>query len=223
LKCLIKSSLSEVYWQEARSTPCYLHNRFPGAYQQISKISSYEQYYGVARHAILFEIFISQCYTTVLNKAKEDHGPKTGNDIFLVIKINKSEVTKYMYKMQLYIITSHVYFKNDDSDHVSMYKMILYIITSNVHFKNDDIDHVSDYPEGDSIQSRLTNVPSLYIPKELLLNSHQHKCLTLLRQISLLHLELLSFLPLAQISLFYAIMTHPETREYSTYINHLVF
>jgi len=61
---LITSSLSEIYWQEARSTACYLYNHSPGAHQEIFMLSPYEQYYGVAPHA------------TVLNKAKGDHSPK---------------------------------------------------------------------------------------------------------------------------------------------------
>jgi len=73
---LITSSLSEIYWQEARSTACYLYNRSPGAHQEISTLSPYEQYYGVAPHVLHFKIFGSKCYATVLNKVKGNHSPK---------------------------------------------------------------------------------------------------------------------------------------------------
>jgi len=70
------SSLSEIYWQEARSTACCLYNRPPGANQEISILSPYEQYYGVAPHVLHVKIFVSKCYATVLNRAKRDYSPK---------------------------------------------------------------------------------------------------------------------------------------------------
>ena len=73
---LITSSLSEIYWQEARSTACYLYNRSPGAHQEISMLSPYEQYNGVAPHVLHFKISGSKFSVTVLNKAKGDHSPK---------------------------------------------------------------------------------------------------------------------------------------------------
>jgi len=71
---LITSSLSEIYWQEAWSTTCYLYNRSPGAHQEISMLSPYEQYNGVAPHVLHFKISGSKF--SVLNKAKGDHSPK---------------------------------------------------------------------------------------------------------------------------------------------------
>jgi len=80
---LITSSLLEIYWQEARSTACYLYNRSSGAHQEISMLSSYEQYYGVVPHVLHFKIFGSKCYATVLNKANGDHSPKAVKGIFV--------------------------------------------------------------------------------------------------------------------------------------------
>jgi len=73
-KSAIEMLISEIYWQEARSTACYLYNRSPGSHQEISTLSPYEQY---------FKIFGSKCNATVLNKVKGDHSTKAVKEIFV--------------------------------------------------------------------------------------------------------------------------------------------
>jgi len=53
---LLAASLSEIYWQEARSTVCYLYNSSPGAHLNVSSTSPYEQYCGIVPHVLHFKI-----------------------------------------------------------------------------------------------------------------------------------------------------------------------
>ena len=43
---LLTALLSEIYWQEARNTACYLCNRSPGAHAELNPVAPYELYYG---------------------------------------------------------------------------------------------------------------------------------------------------------------------------------
>jgi hypothetical protein len=54
---LLTASLSEVFWEEARSTACFLYNRSPGAHSVSHPTSSYEQYYGMQPHVLCLKVF----------------------------------------------------------------------------------------------------------------------------------------------------------------------
>ena len=41
---LLTANLSETYWEEARKTACYVFNRSPGAHDEVSPVSPYEQF-----------------------------------------------------------------------------------------------------------------------------------------------------------------------------------
>jgi hypothetical protein len=47
---LLTASLSQISWQEARTTACYLYNRSPGAHVEVNPVSPYEQYYAKGNH-----------------------------------------------------------------------------------------------------------------------------------------------------------------------------
>ena len=152
---LITSSLSEIYWQEARSTACYLYNRSPGAHQEISMLSPYEQYYGVAPHVLHFKIFGSKCYATVLNKAKGDHSPKAVKGIFVGYQDQQVKGWKiYVQDATEFIITAHAHFENDK------YNKLVPTNDTDPSAPTDNRDHVSDYHDKDLVQSRLTKVVS---------------------------------------------------------------
>ena len=72
---LLTASLSEIYWEEARNTACYLYNRVPGAHIDVHPKSPYEQYYDMVPNVLYFKIFGTKCYPTVLNKPKGNHHP----------------------------------------------------------------------------------------------------------------------------------------------------
>jgi len=73
---LLTSSLSEIFWEEARNTACFLYNRSPGAHKAIHPTSPYKQYYGIQPHVLHFKVFGSKCYSTWLDRLKGNHTPK---------------------------------------------------------------------------------------------------------------------------------------------------
>jgi hypothetical protein len=80
---LLTASLSEIYWQEARNTACYLYNRSPGAHVVAHPVSPFELYYGKPPHVLHFKIFGSRCYPVELVKDKGNHGPKAQIGLFV--------------------------------------------------------------------------------------------------------------------------------------------
>jgi hypothetical protein len=80
---LLTASLSEIYWEEARNTACYIYNRSPGAHLDQHALSPYEQYYKMEPNVLHFKIFGSKCYPTVLNRPKGNHNPKALIGIFV--------------------------------------------------------------------------------------------------------------------------------------------
>jgi len=73
---LLTSSLSEIFWEEARNTACFVYNRLPGAHKASHPTSPYEQYYGMQPHDLRFIVFGSKCYPTRLDRPKGSHTPK---------------------------------------------------------------------------------------------------------------------------------------------------
>jgi hypothetical protein len=80
---LLTSSLSEVFWEEARSTACFLYNRSPGAHIASHPTSPYVQYYGMQPHVLHFKVFGCKCYPTRLDRPKGNHTPKAEVGIFV--------------------------------------------------------------------------------------------------------------------------------------------
>ena len=87
---LITSSLSEIFWEEARNTACFLCNRScficnrsPGANTASHPTSPYEQYYGMQPHVLHFKVFGSKCYPNRLDRPKRNHTPKAEVGIFV--------------------------------------------------------------------------------------------------------------------------------------------
>jgi len=85
---LLTSSLSEIFWEEARNTACFLYNRSPGAHTVSHPTSPYEQYYGMQPHVLHFKVFGSKCYPTRLDRQKGNHTPKAESVSLLDIKNN---------------------------------------------------------------------------------------------------------------------------------------
>ena len=59
---MLTASLSEVYWEEARKTACYMYNRSPSTIEANFTTSPYEMYFGVVPSVSHLKIFGSTCY-----------------------------------------------------------------------------------------------------------------------------------------------------------------
>ena len=111
---LLTASLSEPYWEEARSTACYIYNRSPGAHIDLHPKSPFEQYYDMSPHVLHFKIFGTKCYPTVLNKPKGNHNPKALLGIFVGYQDQQPKGWKiYLPGSNEFIITAHVHFENE--------------------------------------------------------------------------------------------------------------
>ena len=80
---MLTASLSEVYWEEARKTACYMYNRSPSSHDAGFTTSPYESYYGTVPSVSHLRIFGSTCYPVNLTKAKGNHEPKAWPGIFV--------------------------------------------------------------------------------------------------------------------------------------------
>jgi len=111
---LITSSLSEIFWEEARNTACFLCNRSPGAHTASHPTSPYEQYYGMQPHVLHFKVFGSKCYPTRLDRPKGNHTPKAEVGIFVGYQEQQLRGWRiYLPYHDKFIITAHVHFEND--------------------------------------------------------------------------------------------------------------
>ena len=111
---LLPASLSETYWEEARSTACYIYNRSPGADIDGHPKSLVEQYNDMTPHVLHFKIFGTKCYPTVLNKPKGNHNPKALLGIFVGYQDQQPKGWKtYLPGSNEFIITEHVHFENE--------------------------------------------------------------------------------------------------------------
>jgi len=68
---LFTSSLSEIFWEEARNSASFLCNRSPGAHTATHPSLPYEQYYEMQAHALHFKVFGPKCY----DRPKGNHTP----------------------------------------------------------------------------------------------------------------------------------------------------
>ena len=80
---MLTASLSEMYWEEARKTACYMYNRSPSTYEVNLTTSPYESYFGTVPSVSHLKIFGSTCYPVNLTKAKGNHEPKAWPGIFV--------------------------------------------------------------------------------------------------------------------------------------------
>jgi len=80
---MLTSNMSETYWEEARKTACYVYNRSPGAHDETSSISPYEQYYGIQPQVSHLKIFGTKCWALNPTKDKGNHDPKAWPGIFV--------------------------------------------------------------------------------------------------------------------------------------------
>jgi len=80
---LLTAKLSEIYWEEARKSACYLYNRSPNAHEELLPESPYQQYYGIQPHVSHLRVFGTTCYPTNLVKSKGIHDPKAWSGIFV--------------------------------------------------------------------------------------------------------------------------------------------
>jgi len=111
---LLTANLSEAYWEEARSTDCYLYNRSPGEHTDTHSTFPYEQYYGVQPHVLHFKIFSSRCYPTVLNWPKENRSSKALVGVFVGHQSRKPRRWRiYLPYEEEFIITAHAHYKNE--------------------------------------------------------------------------------------------------------------
>jgi len=131
---LLTSSLSEIFWEEARNTACFLYNRSPGAHTASHPTSPYEQYYGMQPHVLHFKVFGSKCYPTRLDRPKGNHTPKAEVGIFVGYQEQQLRGWRiYLPYHDKFIITAHVHFENDK---FNKYDNNLDNLSSNVHSPN---------------------------------------------------------------------------------------
>jgi hypothetical protein len=111
---LLTASLPEVFWEEARSTACFLYNRSTGAHSVTHPTSPYEQYYGMQPHVLHFKVFGCKCYPTRLDRPKGNHTPKAEVGIFVGYQEQQLKGWRiYLPHHEKFIITAHVHFEND--------------------------------------------------------------------------------------------------------------
>jgi len=121
---LLTSSLSEIFWEEAKITSCFpkKKNRSPGAHTANHPTSPYEQYYGMQQHVLHVKVFGSTCYTTRLDRAKENHTSKAEVGIFGGYQ--EQQLRSWMIYLpyhDMFIITAHVHFENDKLNKCDIY------------------------------------------------------------------------------------------------------
>jgi hypothetical protein len=105
--------LSESYWEEARKTACYVYNRSPGAHDETSIVSPYQQYYGVQPHISHLKIFGSTCYALNLTRNKGNHNPKAWPGIFVGYQDQQPVGLRiYLPAEDEFVITAHAEFED---------------------------------------------------------------------------------------------------------------
>ena len=110
---LLTANLSEIYWEEARKTACYLYNRSPCAHEEMHPDSPYQRFYGVAPHVSHLKIFGTTCYPTNLVKNKGNHEPKAWTGIFVGYQDQQLVGWRiYLPKSNEFIITAHASFED---------------------------------------------------------------------------------------------------------------
>jgi len=58
---VIASNLPESFWEESAKCANYITNRLPGAHSEVTPLSPYEDYFGIAPQISHFRIFGSVC------------------------------------------------------------------------------------------------------------------------------------------------------------------
>jgi hypothetical protein len=130
---LLTANLSETYWEEARKTACYVYNRSPGAHEDVSSMSPYQQYYGILPHISHLKIFGANCYALNLVRDKGNHKPKAWPGIFVGYQDQQPIGLRiYLPASNEFIITAHAEFEDhrvrniftEDSDRLDMRNII---------------------------------------------------------------------------------------------------
>ena len=80
---LLTANLSELYWEEATKTACYLYNRAPSAYCERDSTSPYKKCFGVKLHVNNLRDLSSVCSPTNLGKDKGNHDAKAFKGVFV--------------------------------------------------------------------------------------------------------------------------------------------
>ena len=110
---LLTAELSESYWEEARKTACYVYNRSPGAHDDVSPVSPYQQYYGIAPHVNHLQIFGTKCYAKNPKKDKGNHEQKAWPGIFVGYQDQQPIGWRiYLPESEEFIITAHATFED---------------------------------------------------------------------------------------------------------------
>ena len=110
---LLTAELSESYWEEARKTACYVYNRSPGAHEDASPVSPYQQYYGIAPHVSHLQIFGTKCYAKDPTKDKGNHEQKAWPGIFVGYQDQQPIGWRiYLPESDEFIITAHATFED---------------------------------------------------------------------------------------------------------------
>ena len=108
---MLTASLSEVYWEEARKTACYMYNRSPSSNDAGFTTSPYESYYGTVPSVSHLKIFGSTCYPVNLTKAKGNHEPKAWPGIFVGYQDQQLSGWRiYLPRSNEFIVTAHASF-----------------------------------------------------------------------------------------------------------------
>ena len=110
---LLTAELSESYWEEARKTACYVYNRSPGAHEDVSPISPYQQYYGIVPHVSHLQIFGTKCYVKNPVKDKGNHEQKAWPGIFVGYQDQQPIGWRvYLPESDDFLITAHATFED---------------------------------------------------------------------------------------------------------------
>ena len=110
---LLTAELSESYWEEARKTACYVYNRSPGAHEDVSPISPYQQYYGIVPHVSHLQIFGTKCYAKNPVKDKGNHEQKAWPGIFVGFQDQQPIGWRvYLPESDDFLITAHATFED---------------------------------------------------------------------------------------------------------------
>ena len=111
---MLTSNMSETYWEEARKTACYVYNRSPGAHDETSSISPYEQYYGIVPQVSHLKIFGTKCWALNPTRDKGNHEPKAWPGIFVGYQDQQPKGYRiYLTSTQEFIITAHASFEDN--------------------------------------------------------------------------------------------------------------
>ena len=108
---MLMACLSEVYWEEARKTACYMYNRSPSTFDASFTASTFEMYFGAVASVSHLKIFGSTCYPVNLTRAKGNHEPKAWPGIFVGYQDQQLAGWRiYLPRSNEFIITAHASF-----------------------------------------------------------------------------------------------------------------